>query len=59
LTEFILLSDPPAVEISATTVRDLSWYTLDNFLAALRAEFRSVETLPSAPEGRTLILCEG
>lgn len=57
LTEFIPLTDPRVVEITATTQRDLSWYTLNRFLEVLLKVFRSVQTFPSHPEGRTLILC--
>jgi hypothetical protein len=35
-----------------------SWYDLDHFIRALRAEFRSVSVLPSPPKSRRLLLCE-
>src|SRR5580693_1049288 len=35
-----------------------SWYDLDHFICALRAEFRSVSMLPSPPKSRRLLLCE-
>jgi hypothetical protein len=34
------------------------WYTLDNFLIALRQKFRSVEIFPSDDEHRRILLCE-
>jgi hypothetical protein len=57
LTEFVPLDDPRAREISLTQQRDLSWYTLDNYIASLRTVFSTVEPYPSHPEGRTLLLC--
>lgn len=57
LTEFVPLDDPRAREISLTQQRDLSWYTLDNYIAALRTVFSSVAPYPSFPEGRVLLLC--
>ena len=57
LTEFVPLDDPRSREISVTQQRDLSWYTLDGFIDALRTVFSQVETFPSKPEGRTLLLC--
>lgn len=57
LTEFVPISDPRVVELTATVRRDLSWYTLENFIRALEGVFSSIETFPSHPEGRTLILC--
>lgn len=57
LTEFVPLDDPRAVELLATSQREMGWYSLDGFLAALGRLFAQVETFPSHPEGRTLILC--
>ncbi len=57
LTEFVPLDDPRSREILATQRRDMSWYTLDGFVAALKAVFGQVETFPSHPKGRTLIPC--
>jgi SAM-dependent methyltransferase len=36
----------------------VSWYDLDNAIAALKKEFPKVTVLPSYPEGRVLLLCE-
>jgi hypothetical protein len=36
----------------------LSWYTLDNFIDALKKRFHNVSILPSHPEPRVLLLCE-
>jgi hypothetical protein len=33
------------------------WYTLANFIDALRARFRSVEAVYSDPQGRAMLLC--
>jgi hypothetical protein len=35
-----------------------SWYDLDHFICALRAEFRSVSVVPNPPKARRLLLCE-
>ncbi len=35
-----------------------SWYTLDNFLAALNQQFRVLKVQPSHPSGRLLVFCE-
>jgi hypothetical protein len=35
-----------------------SWYTLDNFLLALKREFNCIEIYPSYPEPRVLLLCK-
>jgi hypothetical protein len=37
---------------------NFSWYTLDNFITALKKEFSTITLLPSDPEPRTLVLCE-
>jgi hypothetical protein len=57
LTEFVPLDDPRSREISVTQQRDMSWYTLEGFVEALGTTFSRVETIPSHPEGRTLLLC--
>jgi hypothetical protein len=58
VTEFVPITDPRVLEITRTTRRDLSWYTQDNFVDSLRKGFRSVDLVPSHPEGRTLCFCE-
>ena len=58
LTEFIPLDDPRSRELLATSRRDMSWYSLDNFLEALRRYYPQIETFPSYPPGRTLCLCQ-
>jgi SAM-dependent methyltransferase len=55
LVEFISREDR---EISAKWGDRFSWYTLDNFIAALRDHFSRVNILPGAAEGRVLLLCE-
>jgi hypothetical protein len=55
LTEFIPAEDEIVRGYGAD---GLAWYTLDDFIATLKSEFRSVETLPSTPPGRVLLLCE-
>lgn len=57
LTEFVPLDDPRSKELLATHRRDMSWYSLEGFVQALRRVFGQVETFASYPEGRVLILC--
>ena len=57
LTEFVPLEDPRSRELMVTQQRDMSWYTLDGFSAALRSVFSHVQPFPSFPEGRVLLLC--
>ncbi len=58
VTEFVPLDDPRSQELLLTNRRNLTWYTLENFLDALKQEFQTVETYPSFPEGRTLCFCQ-
>jgi len=58
ITEFIPITDPRVQELLLTNRRDMSWYTLENFLQAVRSKYRTVETYPSYPEGRVLCFCE-
>lgn len=57
LTEFVPLEDPRSQELLATNRRAMDWYTLENYLAALGEMFCRIETYPSSPQGRVLILC--
>ena len=57
LTEFVPLEDPRSREIMMTHQRDMSWYSLERFIGALRSVFSHVQTYPSFPEGRVLLLC--
>ncbi len=58
ITEFVPLDDPRSQELLVTNQRDMSWYSLDAFLAALKKEFSQVETYASFPSGRTLCFCQ-
>jgi SAM-dependent methyltransferase len=58
ITEFVPLEDPRSQELLVTNRRDLSWYTLEAFIDALKKEFTLVETFPSHPAGRTLCFCQ-
>lgn len=58
LTEFVPLEDPRSQELLLTNRRDMSWYSLDGFLSALKKEFKKIQTFPSHPQGRVLCLCE-
>lgn len=55
VVEFIPPDDPEVVKGWSERV---SWYTLDNFINALKKRFRSVTTMPSHPDRRVLLLCE-
>jgi hypothetical protein len=57
VAEYVPLDDPRSIELLATNRRDMSWYTLDHFIQALKHTFNRVETFPSHPAGRTLCLC--
>ncbi len=58
ITEFIPIEDPRVQELLVTFRRDLSWYSLEGYIAALRTRFKEISTYPSFPLGRTLILCK-
>jgi SAM-dependent methyltransferase len=58
VTEFVPAEDPRSQEILVTNRREMGWYTLEGFITALKKEFRTVETIPSYPHGRTLCFCE-
>lgn len=55
IVEFVPLEDP---ELAIFRSPRHSWYTLENFLNALRKRFSTIHTMPSHPESRTLLLCE-
>lgn len=58
ITEFVPLDDPRSQELLLTISRDMSWYSLDAFVNALKKEFKTVRTCSSYPKGRTLCFCE-
>ena len=58
VTEFVPIDDPRSQELLLTNRRDVSWFTLECYVEALQGKFRRIETFPSYPTGRTLILCE-
>ena len=58
VTEFIPIEDPRVQELLLTSRRDMSWYTLDNFISALKKSYARVDTFPSHPPGRTLCFCQ-
>lgn len=58
LVEFVPLGDDKVEEILLHSAIDSTeFYTLENFKAALSKKYSKLETFPSHPEGRTLILC--
>lgn len=54
LVEFIPKEDK---YVSKWYNENYSWYNLDNFIVALRNHFTEIETLPSNPEPRVILLC--
>lgn len=54
LVEFIPKEDK---YVSEWYNENYSWYSLDNFIHELRIHFKEIETLPSNPEPRVLLLC--
>jgi SAM-dependent methyltransferase len=58
ITEFVPPDDPRSKELLLTCRRDMSWYTLGEFLSSLESKFGKVTTFESHPSGRILILCE-
>ena len=58
VTEFVPIDDPRVQELLMTNRRNMSWYTIDHFLSALKNTYKKIEVMPSYPEGRTLIFCE-
>lgn len=55
IVEFVPLEDPVLAIFRSPKY---SWYTLENFINALRKRFSSIHTMPSHPESRVLLLCE-
>jgi SAM-dependent methyltransferase len=59
LVEFVPLGDDKVEEIlTHSAIESTDFYTLENFKAALSKVYSNLETFPSHPDGRTLILCE-
>jgi SAM-dependent methyltransferase len=55
LVEFIPREDPDVMDRWTDRI---AWYTLDNFIDALKQKFQSVNIMPSHPNPRVLLLCE-
>jgi molybdenum cofactor biosynthesis enzyme MoaA len=55
LVEFIPREDP---DVADRWTDRISWYTLDNFIDALKQKFQTVSEMPSHPDPRVLLLCE-
>jgi Tellurite resistance protein TehB len=55
LVEFIPREDP---DVTDRWTDRIAWYTLDNFIDALKQKFQSVSIMPSHPDPRVLLLCE-
>jgi SAM-dependent methyltransferase len=55
LVEFIPREDP---DVAERWTDRISWYTLDNFIDALKQKFQTVSVMPSHPDPRVLLLCE-
>lgn len=57
VTEFVPLDDPRSIELLETHRRDMGWYSFEGFVACLQTVFKKVESIPSHPKGRSLLLC--
>jgi SAM-dependent methyltransferase len=55
LVEFIPREDPDVMDRWTDRI---AWYTLDNFIDALKHKFQTVSMMPSHPDPRVLLLCE-
>jgi SAM-dependent methyltransferase len=55
LVEFIPREDSDVADLWSERI---SWYTLDNFMDALKQKFQTVSVMPSHPDPRVLLLCE-
>lgn len=53
----MIAGDPSFFPAYDASRQDFGWYTQDNFIAALRTHFLTVEVLPSYPDSRTLLVC--
>ena len=58
LTEFVTINPPQQEALSPDLKYVFSWYELDNFIAALRREFRQVDTIKRISETKVLLLCQ-
>lgn len=58
LVEFVPLSDDMAQILLRHAREEFEWYTLENFLEAMRRCFGEPEVFDSEPEGRKLVLAE-
>ncbi|NJM76714.1 MAG: hypothetical protein HC852_14140 [Acaryochloridaceae cyanobacterium RU_4_10] len=55
LVEFIPREDS---DVTERWTERIAWYTLDNFIDALKQRFSTVSVMPSYPDPRVLLLCE-
>lgn len=56
LDDPMIVSDPPFFPAYNASPDSFEWYTLDNFIAALKAYFPTVEVRPSYPDTRVMLV---
>jgi SAM-dependent methyltransferase len=56
LDDAMIVSDPPFFPAYNSSPESFGWYSLDNFVAALRPHFPSVEVRPSHPATRVMVV---
>ena len=49
---------PEAAELQGSATEACAWYRLDNFVDALRREFRTVTVMSPSGDARSLLVCE-
>jgi SAM-dependent methyltransferase len=57
MNDRMITSEPEFFPAYNAARDNYGWYTRENFVAALRAHFNSVEELPSYPDTRTMLVC--
>jgi len=56
LDDPMIVSDPPFFPAYNSSPDSFGWYTLDNFIAALRAHFPTIAVRPSYPDTRVMLV---
>jgi SAM-dependent methyltransferase len=57
LIEFVPKDDEKSLILQARKNLNFDWYTLENFLEALKTRFEKIEVFDSYPAGRKMVLC--
>ena len=56
LDDPMVVSDPPFFPAYNSSPDNFAWYSLENFIAALRAHFPTIEVRPSYPDTRVMLV---